>query len=113
MTVTDRKAEIDAAGALEDRGIALELGGHRAETLASADLVVVSPGVPLDQPALKSARDAGVPIVGELELASRWLKGRVIAVTGTKGKSTTTTLAGRMLEASGSGWRWEATSACR
>ena len=101
MTVTDRKAEIDAAGALEDRGIALELGGHRAETLASADLVVVSPGVPLDQPALKSARDAGVPIVGELELASRWLKGRVIAVTGTKGKSTTTTLAGRMLEASG------------
>jgi UDP-N-acetylmuramoylalanine--D-glutamate ligase len=101
VTVTDRKAEIDAAGALEDRGIALELGGHRAETLASADLVVVSPGVPLDQPALKSARDAGVPIVGELELASRWLKGRVIAVTGTKGKSTTTTLAGRMLEASG------------
>jgi len=101
VTVTDRKAEIDAAGALADRGIALELGGHRAETLASADLVVVSPGVPLDQPALKSARDAGVPIVGELELASRWLKGRVIAVTGTKGKSTTTTLAGRMLEASG------------
>jgi UDP-N-acetylmuramoylalanine--D-glutamate ligase len=101
VTVTDRKTEIDAAGALADRGIALELGGHRAETLASADLVVVSPGVPLDQPALKSARDAGVPIVGELELASRWLKGRVIAVTGTKGKSTTTTLAGRMLEASG------------
>jgi UDP-N-acetylmuramoylalanine--D-glutamate ligase len=101
VTVTDRKAEIEAAGALADRGIALELGGHRAETLASADLVVVSPGVPLDQPALKSARDAGVPIVGELELASRWLKGRVIAVTGTKGKSTTTTLAGRMLEASG------------
>ena len=101
VTVTDRKTEIDAAGALADRGIALELGGHRAETLASADLVVVSPGVPLDQPALKSARDAGVPIVGELELASRWLKGRVIAVTGTKGKSTATTLAGRMLEASG------------
>jgi UDP-N-acetylmuramoylalanine--D-glutamate ligase len=101
VTVTDRKTEIDAAGALADRGIALELGGHRAETLASADLVVVSPGVPLDQPALESARDAGVPIVGELELASRWLKGRVIAVTGTKGKSTTTTLAGRMLEASG------------
>ncbi len=101
VIVTDRKTEIDAAGALADRGIALELGGHRAETLASADLVVVSPGVPLDQPALKSARDAGVPIVGELELASRWLKGRVIAVTGTKGKSTTTTLTGRMLEASG------------
>src|SRR5262245_16960434 len=101
VTVTDRKAEIDAADALADRGIALELGGHRAGTLASADLVVVSPGVPLDQPALRAARDAGVPIVGELELASRWLKGRVIAITGTKGKSTTTTLTGRMLEASG------------
>ena len=101
VTVTDRKAEIDAADALADRGIALELGGHRAGTLASADLVVVSPGVPLDQPALRAARDAGVPIVGELELASRWVKGRVIAITGTKGKSTTTTLTGRMLEASG------------
>ncbi len=101
VTVTDRKAEIDAADTLADRGIALELGGHRAGTLASADLVVVSPGVPLDQPALEAARESGVPIVGELELASRWLKGRVIAITGTKGKSTTTTLTGRMLEASG------------
>jgi UDP-N-acetylmuramoylalanine--D-glutamate ligase len=101
VTVTDRKTEIDAADALSDRGIALELGGHRAGTLASADLVVVSPGVPLDQPALRAARDAGVPVVGELELASWWVKGRVIAITGTKGKSTTTTLTGRMLEASG------------
>jgi UDP-N-acetylmuramoylalanine--D-glutamate ligase len=101
VTVTDRKTEIDAADALAARGIALELGGHRAGTLASADLVVVSPGVPLDQLALKAARESGVPIVGELELASRWLKGRVIAITGTKGKSTTTTLTGQMLEASG------------
>jgi UDP-N-acetylmuramoylalanine--D-glutamate ligase len=101
VTVTDRKPEIDAADALTDRGVVLELGGHRAGTLTSADLVVVSPGVPLDQPLLRAARDAGVPIVGELELASRWLKGRVIAITGTKGKSTTTALTGRMLEASG------------
>ena len=62
---------------------------------------MVSPGVPLDQPALNAAREAGVPVIGELELASRWLRGRVIAITGTKGKSTTTTLTGRMLEASG------------
>ena len=55
----------------------------------------------LDQPAFDAARAAGVPIVGELELASRWLKGRVIAITGTKGKSTTTTLTGQMLERSG------------
>ena len=101
VTVTDRKADVETAGALADRGVTLELGGHREETLRGADLVVVSPGVPLDQPVLHAAREAGVPIVGELELASRWLRGRLIAITGTKGKSTTTTLTGRMLEAAG------------
>ena len=79
----------------------LELGGHRADTLRQADLIVLSPGVPPGQPALAGARAAGVPVMGELELASRWLRGRVVAITGTKGKSTTTTLTGRMLEAGG------------
>jgi UDP-N-acetylmuramoylalanine--D-glutamate ligase len=101
VTVTDRKPEIEAASALADRGVVLELGGHRSETLRGADLVVVSPGVHLDQPALNAARNAGVPVIGELELASRWLRGRVIAITGTKGKSTTTTLTGQMLAGSG------------
>jgi UDP-N-acetylmuramoylalanine--D-glutamate ligase len=50
---------------------------------------------------LDAARAAGVPVIGELELASRWLRGKVIAITGTKGKSTTTTLTGRMLQAGG------------
>src|SRR4029079_10051036 len=50
---------------------------------------------------IAEARAAGVPVIGELELASRWLRGRVVAITGTKGKSTTTTLTGRMLEAGG------------
>ena len=59
VTVTDRKTGSTRRGALADRGVALELGGHRAETLARADLVVVSPGVPLDQPALESARARG------------------------------------------------------
>src|SRR6202011_5866414 len=59
------------------------------------------PGVPLDQPMVRAARDHGVPAIGEIELAFRWLRGRVIAITGTKGKSTTTALTGRMLEASG------------
>ena len=63
----------------------------------SADLIVLSPGVPLRQPALARARRAKVPIIGELELASRLLRGRIVAITGTKGKSTTTTLVGRML----------------
>jgi UDP-N-acetylmuramoylalanine--D-glutamate ligase len=101
VTVTDIKPAIDAADALVSEGIALELGGHDEASFTSADLIVPSPGVKLDQPAFAAARAAGVPVVGELELASRWLKGRVIAITGTKGKSTTTTLTGQMLERSG------------
>jgi UDP-N-acetylmuramoylalanine--D-glutamate ligase len=101
VTVTDRKPVVEAAEALVGQGVRIELGGHRASTLASADLVVVSPGVPLNQPALDRAREASVPVMGELELASRWLRGRIVAITGTKGKSTTTTLAGGMLEAAG------------
>lgn len=101
VTLTDTRASIDAAPSLLDRGVSLQLGGHDPLTLADADLIVVSPGVPLDQPAFAPARTKGVETIGELELASRWLRGRLIAVTGTKGKSTTTTLIGRMLEAAG------------
>ena len=57
--------------------------------------------MPPEQPAVAAARARGVPVIGEIELASRWLHGRVIAITGTKGKSTTTALTGRMLEAAG------------
>jgi UDP-N-acetylmuramoylalanine--D-glutamate ligase len=57
--------------------------------------------VPADHPAVAAARAAGVDVIGELELAARWLRGRIVAITGTKGKSTTTTLTGRMLEAGG------------
>jgi UDP-N-acetylmuramoylalanine--D-glutamate ligase len=89
------------AARLRDAGVNLELGGHDGETLRGASLIVLSPGVPLSQPALAAARLAGVPVIGEVELAARWLKGRIVAITGTKGKSTTTTLAGRMLEAAG------------
>ena len=101
VTVSDVKPAIDAADDLRAQGVALELGGHTAATLRGADLIVVSPGVPLDQPALEGARSAGVPVIGELELASRWVKGRLIAITGTKGKSTTTRLTEQMLERSG------------
>ena len=78
-----------------------EFGEHRAETLTSADLIVLSPGVSPEQSAVRTARDAGVPVIGELELASRWLRGRLVAVTGTKGKSTTSVLVGRVLAAAG------------
>src|SRR5205807_2931417 len=65
------------------------------------DLVVLSPGVPPDQPVVRAARGRGIPVIAEIELAFRWLKGRVIAITGTKGKSTTTALTGQMLAAAG------------
>ncbi len=101
VILTDVRTQIDDEERLRAAGVQLELGGHRAQTLTNADLIVLSPGVPPRQPVLDAARRAGVPVMGELELASRWLRGRVIAITGTKGKSTTTTLTGRMLEAGG------------
>ena len=101
VILSDTRERIDEDARLRGAGVVLELGGHRADTFASADLVVLSPGVPAGQPAIEAARRAGVPVMGELELASRWLRGRIVAITGTKGKSTTTTLTGRMLEAGG------------
>jgi UDP-N-acetylmuramoylalanine--D-glutamate ligase len=101
VTLTDLRQTIGEDARLRNAGVHLELGGHRPETLLGADLIVLSPGVPPAQPLLAEARAAGVPVIGELELASRWLRGRVVAITGTKGKSTTTTLTGLMLEAGG------------
>jgi UDP-N-acetylmuramoylalanine--D-glutamate ligase len=101
VTLSDARTAFDDMDRLRGLGVRLETGGHTAPTLRGADLIVASPGVPLEQPPIEEARRAGVEIIGELELAWRWLKGRVIAVTGTKGKSTTTTLIGRMLEADG------------
>jgi UDP-N-acetylmuramoylalanine--D-glutamate ligase len=101
VTLSDPRPSIDEAARLHDAGVALDLGGHSPEVFAAADLIVLSPGVPADLPVLDAARRRGVPVIGELELAWRWLKGRVIAITGTKGKSTTTTLTGRMLQAAG------------
>jgi UDP-N-acetylmuramoylalanine--D-glutamate ligase len=101
VTLSDSRADLPEADRLRGLGIALELGGHTRETFTSSDLVVLSPGVPPEQEAVQAARDRGVPVIAEIELASRWLQGRVIAITGTKGKSTTTALTGRMLEAAG------------
>ena len=103
VTLTDANPESagEAATQLLEAGVRLELGQQRRETFTSADLLVLSPGVPLDQPAIVDARAAGVRVIGEIELASRWLTGRIVAITGTKGKSTTTTLTGRMFAAGG------------
>ena len=101
VTLSEARSDVPALEPLRALGVQLELGGHLIPTFANADLVVLSPGVPPEQAAIQAARDRGVPIIGELELAARWLQGRVIAITGTKGKSTTTALTGRMLEAAG------------
>jgi len=104
VTVSDiRSAESLAKEipALLEEGIMVEAGGHGLLTFRRQDLIVVSPGVPLDTPELVQARNFGRPVIGELELAARFLKGRILAVTGSNGKTTTTTLAGEMLKEAG------------
>jgi len=101
VTLADAASAFDGADALRARGVTVELGPHRADQFTHADLVVLSPGVPLGHDAIRRAQHAGVPVIGELELASRWLSGRIVAITGTKGKSTTTTLTSQMLSEGG------------
>jgi UDP-N-acetylmuramoylalanine--D-glutamate ligase len=101
VTLSDVRSDAPETEPLRRLGVQLELGGHQIETFTSAQLVVLSPGVPPETAAVQAARDRGVPVIAEIELASRWLQGRVIAITGTKGKSTTTALTGRILAAAG------------
>ncbi len=101
VTLTDQKSVLADAERLRTAGVDLELGAADAPAVQSAELVVVSPGVPVELPAVVAARSRGIPVIGEFELACRWLRGRVVAITGTKGKSTTTTLVGRMLATAG------------
>src|ERR1043166_2255239 len=83
--------------ALVDRGISIETGSHGERTFRDQDMIVVSPGVPSDQPQLQHARTLGIPVIGEVELAFRFLQGKVLAITGSNGKTTTTTLVGEIL----------------
>ena len=101
VTLSDLRPAVPEAEPLRRLGVEVELGGHTRESFEAADLVVLSPGVPPEQPMVQAARAKGVPVIAEIELASRWLQGRVIAITGTKGKSTTTALTGRILATAG------------
>jgi UDP-N-acetylmuramoylalanine--D-glutamate ligase len=87
--------------ALEKMGAAFIFGSHDEETFRRADFIVLSPGVPPDIKPLLAAEEAGVAVMSEIELAYRFNKGRLIGITGTKGKSTTTTLVGRILKEGG------------
>jgi UDP-N-acetylmuramoylalanine--D-glutamate ligase len=86
---------------LLDAGIMVEAGGHGLLTFRRQDLIVVSPGVPFDTPELKQVRAFGLPIIGELELASRFLQGQIVAITGSNGKTTTTSLLGKIFADAG------------
>jgi UDP-N-acetylmuramoylalanine--D-glutamate ligase len=104
VTVSDIRSAAQLAKdipALLEAGIMVEAGGHGLLTFRRQDLIVVSPGVPLDTPELTQVKHFGLPVIGELELAARFLKGKTLAVTGSNGKTTTTTLLGEILTAAG------------
>ena len=104
VTVSDvRSAEALAKDipALLDEGIMVETGGHGLLTFRRQDLIVVSPGVPLNTPELAQVKSFGLPVIGELELAARFLKEKILAITGSNGKTTTTALVGEILEKAG------------
>jgi UDP-N-acetylmuramoylalanine--D-glutamate ligase len=86
---------------LLENGIAVETGGHGERTFGQQDLIVISPGVPVNALALEPARKLNIPIIGEVELAARFLKGKLLAITGSNGKTTTTALAGDVVAAGG------------
>jgi UDP-N-acetylmuramoylalanine--D-glutamate ligase len=104
VTVSDTRSAVALAKeipALLEAGIMVESGGHGLLTFRRQDLIVVSPGVPMDTPEVKQVVAFGLPVIGELELASRYLQGRIVAITGSNGKTTTTTLVGKIFADAG------------
>jgi UDP-N-acetylmuramoylalanine--D-glutamate ligase len=100
VTATDARGEAeigDAAAKVRDAGVKLELGVHNENTFLHQDLIIPSPGVPADAPPLQAARAKGVTIWSEIELAYRFRKGKLIGITGSNGKTTTTSLVEHIL----------------
>jgi len=104
VTVSDTKSGDELRNeipVLLDHGITVETGGHGERTFRGQDLIVVSPGVPVDAPPLVQARALGESVIGEIELAAQFLPGPIVAITGSNGKTTTTTLTGEIMTAAG------------
>jgi UDP-N-acetylmuramoylalanine--D-glutamate ligase len=104
VTVSDSRSMValeKEIPALLDAGIMVEAGGHGLLTFRRQDLIVVSPGVPYDTPELKQVRAFGMTVIGEVELASRFLQGKIVAITGSNGKTTTTALTGKIFTDAG------------
>ena len=104
VTATDEKHESELAATakkLRNAGVKLELGGHPADLLVDKDLIVASPGVPSNLPLLVNARKAGIPVWSEVELTWRFLRGKLVAITGSNGKTTTTALTAHLLQTAG------------
>jgi UDP-N-acetylmuramoylalanine--D-glutamate ligase len=104
VTATDEKREgemTETAAKLRKVGVKLDLGGHTEAAFLDQDLIVISPGVPMKLPPLELARSRGVAVWSEIELAWRFLRGRLVAITGSNGKTTTTSLVAHILKNAG------------
>jgi UDP-N-acetylmuramoylalanine--D-glutamate ligase len=105
VTVSEmkEKAVIDnhLVNEILELGVKLETGGHKQATFLASDMIIVSPGVPLDLEPLATSREKGIPVLGEMELAGRLIDIPLVAITGTNGKSTTTSLVGSMITNAG------------
>ena len=104
VTATDSRTEDqigEAIAKLKDAGVTLELGCHREKTFLDQDLIIPSPGVPADEAHLQAARAKGISIWSEIELSYRFMKGRLIGITGSNGKTTTTSLVEHILKTAG------------
>jgi UDP-N-acetylmuramoylalanine--D-glutamate ligase len=103
VALSDQRSAERLSGLEEFAGqpVRLDLGGHDLELFEQADLIAVSPGVPLDCPPLQRARSCSIPLLGEVELAAREIGAPIIGITGTNGKSTTTSLIGEIFAAWG------------
>jgi UDP-N-acetylmuramoylalanine--D-glutamate ligase len=103
VTVSDARPAMLIAelSDLLDQGFMVEAGSHGLLTFRRQDLIVVSPGVPMSTPELAQVRAMGAHIIGELELGALFLQGQVVAITGSNGKTTTTSLVGKIFEDAG------------